>query len=317
MARQALAEYLWTFHNLETKVRNLSLTSPVTSHSKTPISEHTPSRTEELEQLEESVPTQIANTEEITQEVLETLKPLLDSEKVTVDYTAQNEPPLLARLKIPIFRQALLSIISMAIRYVPGGKVFIQNDVRAQQMSIRIHTTTRDTAAGPARDHARAVRMAKQLIGLCGGSLEITFGEDEGRIFKSSIRLPALGELQILVIDDNEDTRQLFQRYLSGSRYRFVGAANAADGLELAQKMDPQIIVLDVMMPGKDGWALLGQLRTHPKTCHIPVILCTILPHEGLAHDLGAVDFLQKPVNRPALLSALDRQLSQLGLKPC
>jgi len=205
----------------------------------------------------------------------------------------------------------------MAIRYVPGGKVFIQTGVRAQQISILVHTTTRYTAAGPPRNHAMAVKMVEQLIDLCDGSLEITFGDDAGRVFKSSIELPALAELQVLVIDDNEDTRQLFQRYLSGSRYRFVGAANAADGLELAQKMDPQIIILDVMMPGKDGWALLGQLRTHPKTCHVPVILCTILPHRGLAHDLGAAGFLQKPVNRPALLSALDRQLNQLGQKPC
>jgi len=64
---------------------------------------------------------------------------------------------------------------------------------------------------------------------------------------------------------------------------------------------------LDVMLPGIDGWELLGQLREHPQTSCIPVVVCTILPQEPLALALGAAAFLRKPVSREALLSALDR----------
>ena len=67
------------------------------------------------------------------------------------------------------------------------------------------------------------------------------------------------------------------------------------------------------MMPERDGWALLGELRAHPETRGIPVVVCTILSQGELALALGAADFIRKPVGRMGLLSALDRQL---GLRP-
>jgi CheY-like chemotaxis protein len=70
--------------------------------------------------------------------------------------------------------------------------------------------------------------------------------------------------------------------------------------------------VLDVMMPEQDGWTLLGQLREHPTTRGVPIIVCTILPQEQLALTLGAAEFIRKPVSRKTLLSALDRQADQL-----
>jgi CheY-like chemotaxis protein len=60
-------------------------------------------------------------------------------------------------------------------------------------------------------------------------------------------------------------------------------------------------------MPQTDGWRVLSQLRQHPLTSHIPVIVCTILVQEALALSLGACAFLRKPVTRQAFLAALDR----------
>ena len=76
----------------------------------------------------------------------------------------------------------------------------------------------------------------------------------------------------------------------------------------MAQEISPEIIVLDVMMPDMDGWEVLGQLRHHPVTSHIPIIVCTVLPEEELAHSLGASDFVRKPLPRQVFLSALSRQ---------
>jgi CheY-like chemotaxis protein len=146
--------------------------------------------------------------------------------------------------------------------------------------------------------------------------LDIISWGQEGQPFAAKISLPTLGQTTVLVIDDNADTRQLFRRYLSGSHYRFVGGSSAEEGLALALEVVPQLIVLDVMMPGQDGWTLLGQLREHPQTDHIPVIVSTILPQEELALDLGAADFIRKPVSQTALLSALDRQLARISPKP-
>jgi CheY-like chemotaxis protein len=85
----------------------------------------------------------------------------------------------------------------------------------------------------------------------------------------------------------------------------------------MAEEQAPQVIVLDVMMPERDGWTVLGQLREHPKTHDIPVIVCSILSQEQLALTLGAAQFLRKPVTRQALLSALDHQIEPATRKPC
>jgi len=151
--------------------------------------------------------------------------------------------------------------------------------------------------------------MTRRLLHLCQGSLEITSDRDGGEVFVAKVMLPLTEKVMVLVIDDNADTLQLFRRYLSGSRYRFVGAQDAERGLALAEELVPQIIVLDVMMPEKDGWSLLGQLRVHPKTRGTPVVVCTILSQEQLALTLGAADFIRKPVRRTEFLSVLDRQL--------
>jgi CheY-like chemotaxis protein len=157
------------------------------------------------------------------------------------------------------------------------------------------------------------IEMARQLVGLSGGSLEIVPGE--GRYYPLTVRLilPAREQAAVLVIDDNVDTLQLFQRYLAGSRYAFIGTHDPDQALTLAEKLTPRIIVLDVMLPGVDGWELLGRLREHPKIYGVPIIVCTILPQEQLALALGAAAFIRKPVSQTALLSALDHQFDRLS----
>ena len=70
----------------------------------------------------------------------------------------------------------------------------------------------------------------------------------------------------------------------------------------------PLIIVLDVMMPGVDGWEVLGNLRQNPVTSSIPIVVCTILPQVEMARLLGASAFLSKPVTRHAFLAVLTQQ---------
>jgi CheY-like chemotaxis protein len=179
--------------------------------------------------------------------------------------------------------------------------------------------TSRDLMACVAEDES--LEMAKELVNRCNGHLEIEVSTGESANQQSSqiasvisarFELPAAEQTTVLVIDDNADVLQLFERYMTGTRYRFIGTQSAPDGLDRARTIHPQIIVLDVMMPGRDGWTLLGQLREHPETRDIPVIVCTILSQTELAMVLGAADFVRKPVNRAEFLEALGRQtLSQ------
>ncbi|MHB0877944.1 MAG: response regulator [Anaerolineae bacterium] len=120
-----------------------------------------------------------------------------------------------------------------------------------------------------------------------------------------ALRLPARRPDTILVIDDNEGLRELFERYLADSDWRPVGAAGPDEGLRLAGDLAPSAIVLDILMPGVDGWAVLSALKSDPRTSAIPVVVCSVFNDPELAFSLGAVGFVAKPVTRAKLLQAL------------
>jgi CheY-like chemotaxis protein len=120
--------------------------------------------------------------------------------------------------------------------------------------------------------------------------------------------------MPVLVIDDNADTLQLLQRYMEGTRYRIVATENPGDAMSLVEEANPQIIVLDVMMPAVDGWGILRQLRQDIATSSLPVVVCTVLPQRELAIALGASDFIRKPFPRKRFLNVLDQQVGRLEL---
>ena len=109
----------------------------------------------------------------------------------------------------------------------------------------------------------------------------------------------------LLVIDDNEGLVHLLQRYLTNDVYTVVPVTNTEEGLIHIQQMQPDAIILDVMMPGMNGWELLQRLRTKTETQCIPVIICSVINDPELAFALGASQYLAKPVTRDALLMAL------------
>jgi CheY-like chemotaxis protein len=109
----------------------------------------------------------------------------------------------------------------------------------------------------------------------------------------------------ILVIDDYEGLSRLLKRYLAGHRCRVLAATDGMSGLSLAREVQPDAVVLDVMMPGMDGWEILQRLQNHPDTQHIPVIICSVFNDPELAYALGASSFLSKPVKRDDILNAL------------
>jgi CheY-like chemotaxis protein len=109
----------------------------------------------------------------------------------------------------------------------------------------------------------------------------------------------------VLLIDDNEGLIRLVQRYLTDDAYKVVSVPNTDEGLVLIRQLQPDVIILDVMMPGMDGWELLQRLRTRKETQSIPVIICSVINDPELAFALGASQYVAKPVTREALLRAL------------
>ena len=84
--------------------------------------------------------------------------------------------------------------------------------------------------------------------------------------FGITLTLPAPKQLPVLVVDDNADWIELLKRYAAGSRYQIVGTREPASARSLAEKVQPAVILLDVMMHNVDGWQLLSELRHEPAT---------------------------------------------------
>jgi len=121
----------------------------------------------------------------------------------------------------------------------------------------------------------------------------------------------SVGGVSILLIDDDSAVRDVFGRYLAKEGFDVRQAADGKSGLDLARAAKPDAIILDVMMPGMDGWAVLAELKSDPELHAVPVIMATLLYDKELGYALGAQEYLTKPVERDRLVAVLHRHLRQ------
>ena len=119
----------------------------------------------------------------------------------------------------------------------------------------------------------------------------------------------------VLVIDDEPSARDMISRMLVKDGYRVVTAANGAEGLRIAAEVAPDVITLDIMMPGMDGWAVLSKLKADPALAAIPVVVATIIDDRNLSVSLGAAGYITKPIDREHLSEVVRRVRSTPGLK--
>lgn len=111
---------------------------------------------------------------------------------------------------------------------------------------------------------------------------------------------------RVLVVDDIAANVKLLEAKLAAEYFDVITAANGFDALKIAAAQSPDIVLLDVMMPGMDGFEVCRRLKADPKTAHVPVVMVTALdqPSDRVAGlEAGADDFLTKPVNDIALFA--------------
>jgi CheY-like chemotaxis protein len=111
----------------------------------------------------------------------------------------------------------------------------------------------------------------------------------------------------VLVVDDESAARDMVSHHLALEGFRVVTSSNGPEAIRLAKEVRPQVITLDVMMPGMDGWAVLSALKSDPETAAIPVVIVSIIDDKNLGHALGAADYLVKPLERDRLLGVLKK----------
>jgi CheY-like chemotaxis protein len=118
---------------------------------------------------------------------------------------------------------------------------------------------------------------------------------------------PDPGRPLILCIDDDPEVITLYQRFLEKQGYQVFGLRDTGRVVQEAARLKPAAILLDVLMPDRDGWSILAELKGALATRDIPIVVCSIVEDQNKGFALGAADYLVKPVSESDLMRALDR----------
>jgi len=117
---------------------------------------------------------------------------------------------------------------------------------------------------------------------------------------RETATLPPTGKV-LLVIDDDPAVRELMQRLATREGFEFSAAASGEEGLKVAREKRPDLITLEVVMPGIDGWTVLKSLKADPQLSGIPVVMVSISDDRDRGLAMGAADYFVKPVDRERL----------------
>ncbi len=280
------------------------------------------------------------NLADLVNSVMSTAVGLVKDKPIRLNY--HIEPDLTNVQADPTrVRQVLLNFLSNAAKFTDEGSI----DVEAKKIyqlpgKPEIIVTVKDSGPGIAEaDQSKLFQPFSQVddsptrktggtglgLSICRSFIEMHGGrigllssevgqgstfyftlplepEEEPTPFESSGEGP-----RVLCIDDDPQVISLYQRYLQPNGYTVVALTEPHRAIEVARAVKPFAITLDIMMPGKDGWDVITELRNQPDTAAIPVIICSILEEEEKGFSLGAADYLVKPILPDDLTHAVQR----------
>lgn len=280
------------------------------------------------------------NVRDIVTDVIDTTAHIAhangDVVKVDID-------PRLNELMIdgPKFRQCLLNLVSNACKFTSNGEIAVKVDVEHADNSVTVRAVVSDTGIGIAPDqagrlfqpfvqadssHTRGkggtglgLVITRRLAQLMGGDVTMQSTLGKGSRFVLTIAgawadEAAVAERRrdaplVLVIEDENSARDLVRRALARMPLNVLCAATAAEGVRLASRQAPALIVLDIHLPDGSGWDLLAEFRSDPDLAQTPVLVVSIDDDRSRALSLGACDHLVKPVDRDRLAATVMRYL--------
>jgi CheY-like chemotaxis protein len=209
-----------------------------------------------------------------------------------------------------MLRQALLNLLTSGLGQTARPRILVNllQERRELRLSLEIQANqeSEERRQKTAEREGIGLEVAMRLFELQGCQI---YQARAGEQWRVELGLPLAGPHHVLLIDDMPDMLDLFQRFTIPYAVEVTGAKSVDEATKLLDEFTPSLILLDVMLPRKDGWEFLQTLKANPATTQIPVIICSILNEPDLATALGADDYLRKPVRQEALLKMLVRWL--------
>jgi CheY-like chemotaxis protein len=261
-------------------------------HAETSIAREDTSVNAELTRLEDN--TTVTPLQDLLDTAIRPVQILADKYNIVI-HVEMLPNPIILTTNPTIAQQVLTHILSQIIQQVRplSLKIQLQDDTEFVRIQYESNSDSR----------LQIEPIIRQMIEQVRWELQYDANDKIQIIGLKSSKRRAL----LLVIDDNEGLIHLLQRYLTDDAYNVMSAPNTEEGLKIVPQLQPDAILLDVMMPGIDGWEVLQRLRTRPETASIPVIICSVINDPELAFALGASQYVPKPVTREALRLTLQQ----------
>ena len=251
------------------------------------------------------------------------------------------------RSDVTKIRQTLLNLLSNAAKFTEGGAITLSAAREGASLVLRVRDSgigmTPEQQARLFQRFSQAdasttrrfggtglgLSITKAFMTMLGGEIDVHSTSGEGSTF--TVRLPtdfpeprqdvlaqaardgldepepAFPRETVLVVDDDPGQLALMSRFLEREGFSARTALDGPSGLALARSLSPRAILLDVTMPGMDGWSVLRALKADPQTAGVPVVMVTFINDNGLATALGAVDHVTKPVRWEHFRAVMDR----------
>ncbi len=272
---------------------------------------------------------------------IDTFQSKAKDESIELQCSCDDEVDVISGDEVRL-RQILHHLIDNAIKFTPAGGTVSLDAVSDPGTNV-IHIAVCDTGVGIAKDQipllfnsfhqldssirrehsgtGLGLSLVSQLVELHGGSVSVESEPGEGSRFIVTLPVGTIDESaypqsesgcvdaivirRALVVEDSTAAADQMCRYLAERNIETSVCHRGDEALSFALKTNPDIIILDIQLPGLFGWEVMERLKANPATKHIPVMIVSIVDERQRAKSLGASEYLVKPINRNQLSYAL------------
>ncbi len=283
--------------------------------------------------------------EELIRDVETSVSPLVNNKTIDLKITRNCNTRIIINIEREKITQVLINLLGNAIKFTENG--FVELAVSTEKNSILrfdVKDTGIGISEGNLNIIFEEFRQAdgtttrkfggtglglaicKKIADLLKGNISVKSVIGQGSVFTFTVPLVFVAEGSIeegqeinigllrqnrqnpvLVIDNDPEVRYTIGQYLISKGYEVVYAEDGEKGLKKAVEIQPFAITLDVLLPKKDGWSVLKELKENPQTKDIPVILISIMGDKNLGYGLGAFEYFVKPITNENLQEAFER----------